>query len=279
MTWPPRSAGPCDPMRGIMETPAGPLAPAGAVPARPGRRRADGPDPPGRARRVSGSRARRRRRRPASRRARRRGAGRYVPAFASLDELLAAGDVDGRAHRRAHRPAPRAGHGRCWPPDAGTVREAVRADRRGGRRSAPTRPADAGLVLQVAYWRRFVPELVALRQQIPAASSARSSRSTATSGTRRRRRRHSGTSSGGIFVDMGVHEFDQVRWLTGQEFGAIGGRGHGRRRAPVTPTARSSWPSSTAAAPRWSASAAGTRPATPAGWRCSEPAARCPARS
>jgi myo-inositol 2-dehydrogenase/D-chiro-inositol 1-dehydrogenase len=25
-------------------------------------------------------------------------------------------------------------------------------------------------------------------------------------------------NSGGIFVDMGVHEFDQIRWLTGQEF-------------------------------------------------------------
>ena len=29
------------------------------------------------------------------------------------------------------------------------------------------------------------------------------------------------THSGGIFVDMGVHEFDQTRWLTGQEFGDI----------------------------------------------------------
>jgi myo-inositol 2-dehydrogenase/D-chiro-inositol 1-dehydrogenase len=29
------------------------------------------------------------------------------------------------------------------------------------------------------------------------------------------------THSGGIFIDMGVHEFDQTRWLTGQEFGAI----------------------------------------------------------
>jgi myo-inositol 2-dehydrogenase / D-chiro-inositol 1-dehydrogenase len=28
-------------------------------------------------------------------------------------------------------------------------------------------------------------------------------------------------SSGGIFIDMGVHEFDQVRWLTGQEFGSV----------------------------------------------------------
>ena len=28
-------------------------------------------------------------------------------------------------------------------------------------------------------------------------------------------------SSGGIYVDMGVHEFDQVRWLTGQEFSSV----------------------------------------------------------
>src|SRR2546428_74653 len=27
--------------------------------------------------------------------------------------------------------------------------------------------------------------------------------------------------SGGIFIDMGVHEFDQVRWLSGEEFGPI----------------------------------------------------------
>ena len=27
--------------------------------------------------------------------------------------------------------------------------------------------------------------------------------------------------SGGIFVDMGVHEFDQIRWLSGQEFARL----------------------------------------------------------
>lgn len=80
---------------------------------------------------------------------------------------------------------------------------------------------DAGLALQVAYWRRFVPDLVLLRQRIlngelgdilavncyqwdvappPAAFLA---------------------SSGGMFVDMGVHEFDQIRWLTGQEFARV----------------------------------------------------------
>jgi myo-inositol 2-dehydrogenase/D-chiro-inositol 1-dehydrogenase len=27
--------------------------------------------------------------------------------------------------------------------------------------------------------------------------------------------------SGGILLDMGVHEFDQIRWLTGQEFAEV----------------------------------------------------------
>ena len=77
---------------------------------------------------------------------------------------------------------------------------------------------EAGVPLQIAYWRRFVPELQALRERIvhgefgdvlsvsclqwdgeppPAAFRAR---------------------SGGVFVDMGVHEFDQARWLTGGGF-------------------------------------------------------------
>ena len=75
----------------------------------------------------------------------------------------------------------------------------------------------AGVPLQIAYWRRFVPALRELRRRIadgalgglyfvtcyqwdavvPAASFR--------------------ARSGGILVDMGVHEFDQLRWLTGQE--------------------------------------------------------------
>jgi myo-inositol 2-dehydrogenase/D-chiro-inositol 1-dehydrogenase len=77
--------------------------------------------------------------------------------------------------------------------------------------------ADAGVPLQVAYWRRFVPGVARLREEIadgrlgqvlhvlceqwdgaPPPASFRA-------------------GSGGIFVDMGVHEFDQIRWLTGQE--------------------------------------------------------------
>ena len=87
-----------------------------------------------------------------------------------------------------------------------------------------------GVKLQVAYWRRFVPSLQRLRQRIvagdlgalyfvacyqwdgePPAAAFR-------------------TSSGGIFIDMGVHEFDQIRWLSGQEFTQVDARG--RRRRP-----------------------------------------------
>ena len=78
-----------------------------------------------------------------------------------------------------------------------------------------------GVKLQVAYWRRFVPSLQRLRQRIaagelgalyfvacyqwdgePPAAAFRA-------------------NSGGIFIDMGVHEFDQIRWLSGQELAEI----------------------------------------------------------
>ncbi len=78
-----------------------------------------------------------------------------------------------------------------------------------------------GVPIQVAYWRRYVPSLQALRTRImqgefgdvhllasfqwdgaPPSAIFRA-------------------HSGGIFRDMGVHEFDQVRWLSGQEFGDI----------------------------------------------------------
>jgi myo-inositol 2-dehydrogenase / D-chiro-inositol 1-dehydrogenase len=71
--------------------------------------------------------------------------------------------------------------------------------------------------LQIAYWRRYVSPLRRLRERIaggemgniycvacyqwdgaPPSAAFR-------------------VASGGIFVDMGVHEFDQIRWMTGQE--------------------------------------------------------------
>jgi len=87
---------------------------------------------------------------------------------------------------------------------------------------ACARAAEAsGCLLQVAYWRRFVPELQRLRQrilggelgEILAVNCHQWDASPPPAEFRQR--------SGGIFVDMGVHEFDQVRWLTGQEFETV----------------------------------------------------------
>jgi myo-inositol 2-dehydrogenase / D-chiro-inositol 1-dehydrogenase len=75
----------------------------------------------------------------------------------------------------------------------------------------------AGVLMQVGYWRRFVPELCALRARIAAGelgeiyqvSCLQWDAAPPSDGFR--------AHSGGIAVDMAVHEFDQTRWLTGQE--------------------------------------------------------------
>jgi myo-inositol 2-dehydrogenase/D-chiro-inositol 1-dehydrogenase len=79
----------------------------------------------------------------------------------------------------------------------------------------------AGVSLQVAYWRRFVPALRELRRRIADgvlgslyfAACYQWDASVPPASFR--------AHSGGIFIDMGVHEFDQLRWLTGQEFADI----------------------------------------------------------
>ena len=81
------------------------------------------------------------------------------------------------------------------------------------------RIASLGLRLQIAYWRRFVPALRELRRRmhdgglgkIVLVSSAQLDEVPPARGFR------NPSSSGGIVVDMGVHELDQLRWLTGHE--------------------------------------------------------------
>lgn len=84
-------------------------------------------------------------------------------------------------------------------------------------RNAASAAEAAGVPLQVAYWRRYVPVLQELRARILSGElgeihhvlSSQWDEAPPSAGFRQ--------NSGGIFVDMGVHEFDQVRWLTGQE--------------------------------------------------------------
>ncbi|GGM47104.1 Gfo/Idh/MocA family oxidoreductase [Dactylosporangium sucinum] len=81
--------------------------------------------------------------------------------------------------------------------------------------------AAAGVAFQVAYWRRFVPALQCLRERIAAgelgevlfASAAQWDGAPPAVAFR--------AGSGGIFVDMGVHEFDELRWLTGQDITSV----------------------------------------------------------
>lgn len=81
------------------------------------------------------------------------------------------------------------------------------------------RAASLAPLLQVGYWRRFVPSLQRLRghedvsliachqwDERPPPPSFRE-------------------HSGGIAIDMAVHEIDQIRWLLGQEFGDISAAG------------------------------------------------------
>src|ERR1700678_3532647 len=140
-----------------------------------------------------------------------------VPVFATLDDLLAATAIDG-----ALIAAPTDRHvavlGQvmaagipvlCEKPCGLTVAQAS---------ENAYLAEQTGLVLQVAYWRRFVPDLVALRKrildgelgEILAVNCSQWDQAPPSEAFR--------TSSGGIYADMGVHEFDQIRWLTGQDF-------------------------------------------------------------
>jgi myo-inositol 2-dehydrogenase / D-chiro-inositol 1-dehydrogenase len=141
-------------------------------------------------------------------------------AFADLDDALAGGGVDAvliAAPSPLHLPLVEACAARglpilCEKPCGTTAGEA---------RSAAAAADAAGCVLQVGYWRRFAPGLRALRGRIRAGalgdltlvSCYQWDAGPPTPGFR--------ASSGGVAVDMGVHELDQLRWLTGQELGSF----------------------------------------------------------
>jgi len=143
-----------------------------------------------------------------------------LPAFATVAELLAAGNLDGvlvAAPTSAHTPIvteivaaglPVLCEKPCGLDTAQAQACAAAADR-------------AGVLLQVAYWRRFVPELAALRQRIRAGELGRILAVNCYQWDEAPPGEGFRGASGGIFADMGVHEFDQVRWLTGQEFCAL----------------------------------------------------------
>jgi myo-inositol 2-dehydrogenase / D-chiro-inositol 1-dehydrogenase len=75
----------------------------------------------------------------------------------------------------------------------------------------------AGVVLQVGYWRRFVPGLRSLRERIAAGTLGEITQVSCLQWDAEPPSPQFRAHSGGIAVDMGVHEFDQTRWLTGHD--------------------------------------------------------------
>jgi myo-inositol 2-dehydrogenase/D-chiro-inositol 1-dehydrogenase len=81
--------------------------------------------------------------------------------------------------------------------------------------------AAAKVPLQVAYWRRFVPSLKTLKTRIVAGELGDLYLAVCYQWDEQPPPASFRSRSGGIFMDMAVHEFDQIRWLTGQEIGEL----------------------------------------------------------
>jgi myo-inositol 2-dehydrogenase / D-chiro-inositol 1-dehydrogenase len=79
----------------------------------------------------------------------------------------------------------------------------------------------AGIPFQVAYWRRYVPALCGLRDRITAGELGTVHLVACYQWDDRPPTDEFRAHSGGILIDMGVHEFDEMRWLTGQELGGM----------------------------------------------------------
>lgn len=75
-----------------------------------------------------------------------------------------------------------------------------------------------GVPLQVGYWRRFVPQLQALRERIARGELGEVYQLSCMQWDEEPPSAEFRAHCGGVAIDMGVHEIDQMRWLLGQEF-------------------------------------------------------------
>jgi myo-inositol 2-dehydrogenase/D-chiro-inositol 1-dehydrogenase len=159
-----------------------------------------------------------------------------IAMYESVEELLAGGQFDGvliaaPSDQHSQLVARFAAAGvpiLCEKPVGVSVSQA---------RDAAAAAASAGVLLQVGYWRRFVPELRALRERIAAGRLGEIIQLCCYQWDHELPSEEFRSHSGGIAVDMGVHEFDQARWLLGQEFDAVWatGAGAGAERAGDDP--------------------------------------------
>lgn len=154
--------------------------------------------------------------------------------FASLDELLEAGEIDGvliAAPSDQHVELVEAVAGRGLP---------ILCEKPVGVSAADARAASAaadraGVLLQVGYWRRFVPALRELRERVMRGELGQIGQIACMQWDAEPPSAQFRAHSGGIAVDMGVHELDQIRWLTGQEVVWLTATGGGLEPADADP--------------------------------------------
>jgi myo-inositol 2-dehydrogenase/D-chiro-inositol 1-dehydrogenase len=141
-----------------------------------------------------------------------------LPGYATVDALLAAGVADAVLIA-----APTDLHGGlvaqvaaaglpilCEKPLGLTVAQAEAAVAAAG-----------GVLLQVGYWRRFVAELQQLKRLLEDGELGTPQQVLSHQWDEEPPGEEFRARSGGIAIDMAVHEIDQLRWLLGEEFGEI----------------------------------------------------------
>jgi len=153
--------------------------------------------------------------------------GERVPLFASPQDLIDAATVEGvliaapsPAHAALVSQFAAAGIPvLCEKPVGVSIDEAAKA------RDAALR---AGVVLQVGYWRRFVPKLRELRARIEAGELGEIYQLSCMQWDQEPPSASFRAGSGGIAIDMGVHEIDQIRWLLGEQVESVAALAAGR---------------------------------------------------
>lgn len=140
-------------------------------------------------------------------------------AYATLDEALANHDFDGvliaapsTLHRRLVEACAQRGLPMLCEKPCGTNTDDIDAAARAAEQ--------AGAPLQIGYWRRYVPELQELRRRLQDGGFGELLMVSCWQWDGQPPDASFQASSGGIVIDMAVHEFDLIRWLTGQELSA-----------------------------------------------------------
>lgn len=139
-----------------------------------------------------------------------------LPVFATAEEMFAESELDGvliavptPQHIDTTRRALNAGFPVLCEKPFGLVPEEARVAGKLAR--------EKGLALQIAYWRRFVPQLSVLRRDLAAGVYGNVHFLVCSQWDEAPPPLSFRNDSGGIYIDMGVHEIDQTLWLLDQD--------------------------------------------------------------